>query len=61
MLREKISDLYIGADFDNVLATSGSAEANFVSVMTLLEPGDELIYMVPNYLQIGYYLKYTQL
>ena len=52
MLREKIANLYTGADFDNVLATSGSAEANFVAVMTLLEPGDELIYMVPNYLQI---------
>ena len=52
MLREKIADLYTEADFDNVLATSGSAEANFVAVMTLLEPGDELIYMVPNYLQI---------
>ena len=52
MLREKIADLYTGAVFDNVLATSGSAEANFVAVMTLLEPGDELIYMVPNYLQI---------
>ena len=52
ILREKIADLYAGADFDNVLATSGSAEANFVAVMTLLEPGDELIYMVPNYLQI---------
>ena len=52
MLREKIADLYTGADFDNVLATSGSAEANFIAVMTLLEPGDELIYMVPNYLQI---------
>ena len=52
ILREKIADLYTGADFDNVLATSGSAEANFVAVMTLLEPGDELIYMVPNYLQI---------
>ena len=52
MLREKIGDLYTRADFDNILATSGSAEANFVAVMTLLEPGDELIYMVPNYLQI---------
>ena len=52
MLREKIAALYTGANFDNVLATSGSAEANFVAVMTLLEPGDELIYMVPNYLQI---------
>lgn len=52
MLREKIAALYTGANFDNVLATSGSAEANFVAVMTLLEPGDEVIYMVPNYLQI---------
>ena len=52
ILREKISQLYTGADFDNVLATCGSAEANFIAVMTLLEPGDELIYMVPNYLQI---------
>ena len=52
ILREKISQLYTGAEFDNVLATCGSAEANFIAVMTLLEPGDELIYMVPNYLQI---------
>jgi len=35
-----------------VLATTGSAEANFIAIMTMLEPGDELIYMVPNYLQI---------
>ena len=51
-LRDKIAGLYHGAAIDNVLATSGSAEANFVAVMTMLEPGDELIYMVPNYLQI---------
>ena len=51
-LRKQITGLYSGAIVDNVLATSGSAEANFLAIMTLLEPGDELIYMVPNYLQI---------
>ena len=51
-LRKQITGLYDGAGVDNVLATSGSAEANFLAIMTLLEPGDELIYMVPNYLQI---------
>ena len=51
-LREKISKLYNGASPENILATSGSAEANFVAIMSLLNPGDELIYMVPNYLQI---------
>ena len=29
MLREKIADLYTGADFDNVLATSGSAAVSY--------------------------------
>ena len=51
-LRKQITGLYNGVGVDNVLATSGSAEANFLAIMTLLEPGDELIYMVPNYLQI---------
>ncbi len=51
-LRNKIVGLYNKSTIDNVLATTGSAEANFIAVMTLLEPGDELIYMVPNYLQI---------
>jgi len=32
--------------------TNGSAEANFISILTHLSAGDELIYMIPNYLQI---------
>ena len=52
-LRQRVADMY-GSQFskDNVLITSGSAEANFLSVMTQLDSGDEIIYMVPNYLQI---------
>jgi len=51
-LRETISRLYPGTDLDNVLVTSGSAEANFTAIWTYLNPGDELILMVPNYMQI---------
>jgi len=54
-LRKRIADIY-GREFsiENILITSGSAEANFLSVMTQLNEGDEIIYMVPNYLQIGH-------
>ena len=51
-LRESISGFYGGAGADNVLVTTGTAEANFVAAWNLLEPGDELVLMVPNYLQI---------
>ncbi|WP_112662629.1 aminotransferase class I/II-fold pyridoxal phosphate-dependent enzyme [Microvirga flavescens] len=51
-LREAIARLYPGRDADNVIVTNGSAEANFLLVMSLLEPGDELVVFVPNYLQI---------
>ncbi len=51
-LRDAISQLYPGADLDNVLVTNGSAEANFLAIWTYLEPEDELIYMLPNYMQI---------
>ena len=52
LLRDRIADLYDGAKQENILATAGSAEANFIAIMTTLSPGDELVYMVPNYLQI---------
>ncbi|MFX0208616.1 MAG: aminotransferase class I/II-fold pyridoxal phosphate-dependent enzyme, partial [Candidatus Hodarchaeota archaeon] len=51
-LREAISSLYQGTDLDNVLVTNGSSEANFIATWSLLEPEDELILMLPNYMQI---------
>jgi len=51
-LRDTIARLYTGRSRENVIATNGSAEANFLIVMALLEPGDELLVVVPNYLQI---------
>jgi aspartate/methionine/tyrosine aminotransferase len=51
-LREAISALYPGTGADDFLVTTGSAEANFLSVWHLLSPGDELVLMLPNYMQI---------
>jgi aspartate/methionine/tyrosine aminotransferase len=51
-LRESIAALYPGAGSDNLLVTNGSAEANFVATWSTLDDGDEIVYMVPNYLQI---------
>ena len=47
-LRETISGMYPGTDRENIMVTSGSIEANFVALWTLLNPGDELLLMLPN-------------
>jgi len=52
LLRERIAALYPGATPENVLVTVGCAEANFLAIQTLLEPGDEMAVMLPNYMQI---------
>lgn len=51
-LREKVSDLYPGSDPDQVLVTSGAAEANFIGTWSLVEPSDEVVVLLPNYMQI---------
>jgi aspartate/methionine/tyrosine aminotransferase len=51
-LREHIAALYPGATIDNVLVTVGCSEANFITLQTLLAAGDEMVVMLPNYMQI---------
>jgi aspartate/methionine/tyrosine aminotransferase len=51
-LRERIAALYPGAGTENVLVTTGCAQANFCAVHTVLQPGDEMVFMLPNYMQI---------
>lgn len=51
-LRKAISSLYPGATEENVLVTTGSAEANFLLIWSSIEPGDEVVFMLPNYMQI---------
>lgn len=51
-LRKCISAMYKDTNEENVLTTNGSSEANFIACHTLLEKGDEVVMMVPNYMQI---------
>lgn len=52
LLRAAITALYPGSTEHNVIVTNGGAEANFISCWHLVEPGDEVVVMHPNYLQI---------
>jgi aspartate/methionine/tyrosine aminotransferase len=51
-LRQNIARLYAGAAPENVLVTVGAIEANYITVQTLLASGDEIVVMLPNYMQI---------
>jgi len=51
-LRERVCALYPGANIENVLITTGSAEANYLLAWSQIEPGDEVLFMIPNYMQL---------
>jgi aspartate/methionine/tyrosine aminotransferase len=52
-LRSRISELYNGeVKEDEVLVTAGSAEANFVAAVSLVEGGDLAAVDLPNYMQV---------
>ncbi len=50
-LRSAIAALYPGAGLDHVEVTNGGSEANFITTFRLIEPGDEVVMLVPNYMQ----------
>lgn len=52
LLRARIAGLYDGAVAENILVTVGASEANYLSVRTMLNAGDEIVVMLPNYMQI---------
>jgi len=51
-LRNNIAALYNVAREDNILVTVGAIEANYLTIRTLLSPEDEIVIMLPNYMQI---------
>ncbi len=51
-LREQIARLYPGSTAEQVVVTTGAAQANFTTLLTLMDPGDEIVVMLPNYMQI---------
>jgi aspartate/methionine/tyrosine aminotransferase len=49
--RSNIAQWYPEATAANVTMVNGGSEANFLALWALLQPGDRLAYMLPNYLQ----------
>jgi hypothetical protein len=50
-LRRAIASMYPNATIDHVEVTNGGSEANFITTFNLIEPGDEVVMLVPNYMQ----------
>jgi hypothetical protein len=50
-LREQIAKFYPDCTPENVTVTNGGSEANYVTLMSLLEESDRLACMLPNYMQ----------
>jgi aspartate/methionine/tyrosine aminotransferase len=50
-LRAAIAEMYPGATADHVQVTNGGSEANCIVLMHLLQPGDRVVMMTPNYMQ----------
>jgi len=50
-LRGQIAALYRGAAPSQVLVTNGSSEANLLAMWHLVEKGDEVVVMLPNYME----------
>jgi aspartate/methionine/tyrosine aminotransferase len=52
-LRDAIAGLYSGATPDHVQVTNGGSEANYITAWRLIEPGDDVVLMTPNYMQVS--------
>ncbi len=50
-LRRSIASMYPGATIEHVEVTNGGSEANFITTFNLIEKGDEVVMLVPNYMQ----------
>ena len=52
-LRAAIAALYPGATTEHIQVTNGGSEANCIALWHLIERGDDVVMMVPNYMQAG--------
>ncbi len=50
-LRTLIAALYPGAGPENIQVTNGGAEANLCTLLQIVQPGDQIVMMTPNYMQ----------
>jgi aspartate/methionine/tyrosine aminotransferase len=50
-LRGLIAAMYPGATAAHIEVTNGGSEANFVTLAHIIQPGDDVVVMTPNYMQ----------
>jgi len=50
--RTLIAGIHPGHDADEVMITTGTSEANFLALASLVSPGDEVVVVMPNYMQV---------
>ena len=51
-LRASIAAMYPNTSPEQVLVTNGGSEANCVTLLALVAPGDAIVVMTPNYMQV---------
>ena len=50
--RTLVSHFHRNANAENVVITTGTSEANFLATLVLLQAGDEVVVVMPNYMQV---------
>ncbi len=50
--RSLVANFHGGTSTENVVITTGTSEANFLAITTLVSPGDEVVIVMPNYMQL---------
>jgi aspartate/methionine/tyrosine aminotransferase len=50
--RALVAGFHAGSEAANVVITTGTSEANFIALSTLVGSGDEVVVVMPNYMQL---------
>ncbi|HYR94046.1 MAG TPA: aminotransferase class I/II-fold pyridoxal phosphate-dependent enzyme, partial [Methylomirabilota bacterium] len=50
--RQYISEFHWKSTADGVVITTGTSEANFLAMLALVNAGDEVVVVMPNYMQV---------
>src|SRR5207247_11411431 len=50
--RALVAGIHSGHDADDVMITTGTSEANFLALASLVTAGDAVVVVLPNYMQV---------
>jgi hypothetical protein len=50
--RQYVAEFHWKSTADNVVITTGTSEANFLALLALVNAGDEVVVVMPNYMQV---------